>query len=76
MFFKQIPPDQISTVKETLYESIPITGTLLSGTYTTWPNETNILKFTSSHALFESVYDYPYASSSANHVFEIGRAHV
>ena len=44
MFFKPILPDQISVAKETLYESIPITGTLVSGTYGTYPNDTNILK--------------------------------
>lgn len=71
MFFKTILPDQIAATKETLYEAIPITGTLVSGTYGTWPNDTNILKYTSSHGLFESVYDYPYASSSANHIFDI-----
>ena len=71
MFFKQLTPDQIVATKESLYELIPITGTLLSGTYGTWPNDTNILSFTASHGLFESVYDYPYASSSANHIFDI-----
>lgn len=71
MFFKTILPDQIAAAKETLYEAIPITGTLVSGTYGTWPNDTNVLKFTASHGLFESVYDYPYASSSANHIMDI-----
>lgn len=54
-----------------LNELIPVTGTILSGTYTSWPNETNILKFTASHGYFESVYDYPYLSSSANHIFDL-----
>lgn len=71
MIYTTLTADQISTARETLYESIPITGTLVSGTYGTYPNDTNVLKFTSSHGLFESVYDYPYASSSANHIFDI-----
>lgn len=61
-----VPADKLS-----LNETIPITGTLVSGTYGTYPNDTNVLKFTSSHGLFESVYDYPHLSSSANHIFDL-----
>jgi len=71
MIYTTLTADQISTARETLYESIPITGTLVSGTYGTYPNDTNVLKFTASHGLFESVYDYQYASSSANHIFDL-----
>lgn len=71
MIYTTLTADQISTARETLYESIPITGTLLSGSYGLWPNDTNVLDYTSSHGLFESVYDYPYASSSANHIFDL-----
>ena len=71
MIYTPLTADQISNARETLYESIPITGTLVSGTYGIYPNDTNVLKYTSSHGLFESVYDYPYASSSANHIFDI-----
>jgi hypothetical protein len=71
MIYTTLTADQISTARETLYESIPITGTLVSGTYGTYPNDTNVLKYTASHGLFESVYDYPYASSSANHIFDL-----
>lgn len=71
MIYKVLTPDQVQTTKESLYEAIPITGTLMSGTYSTWPSETNVLKFTSSHGLFESLYDYPYASSSANHIMDL-----
>jgi hypothetical protein len=69
--YKSLTSDQIVSTRESLYESIPITGTLVSGTYGTYPNDTNVLKFTASHGLFESVYDYPYASSSANHIFDL-----
>jgi hypothetical protein len=71
MIYTALTADQVSTARETLYESIPITGTLVSGTYGTYPNDTNILKYTASHGLFESVYDYPYASSSANQIFDL-----
>lgn len=71
MIYKVLTPDQVQTTKESLYEAIPITGTLMSGSYLTWPTETNVLKFTSSHGLFESLYDYPYASSSANHIMDL-----
>ena len=58
------PNDKIST-KTLLHEAIPLTGTILSGTY----SDNNIKSF--SHGMFQSVYDYPYLSSSANHIFDI-----
>jgi hypothetical protein len=48
-----------------LHEAIPLTGTIVSGTY----SDANIKNF--SHGMFQSVYDYPYLSSSANHIFDI-----
>ena len=71
MIYKILTGDQVVSTRESLYESIPITGTLVSGTYGTYPNDSNVLKYTASHGLFESVYDYPYASSSANHIFDL-----
>lgn len=71
MIYKVLTADQVRAARESLYESIPITGTLLSGAYGTWPNDTNVLNYTASHGLFESVYDYPYLSSSANHIFDL-----
>ena len=56
--------DKIST-KTLLHEAIPITGTILTGTY----QDRNIKSY--SHGMFQSVYDYPYLSSSANHIFDI-----
>tara|TARA_R110002020_G_scaffold59538_21_gene162287 strand:+ start:3441 stop:4610 length:1170 start_codon:yes stop_codon:yes gene_type:complete len=56
--------DKIST-KTLLHESIPLTGTIASGTY----SDNNIKNY--SHKMFQSVYDYPYLSSSANHIFDI-----
>tara|TARA_R110000824_G_scaffold188779_6_gene370159 strand:- start:2716 stop:3861 length:1146 start_codon:yes stop_codon:yes gene_type:complete len=69
--YKILRSDDKATTKTLLHESIPVTGSLLSGTYTvTDPNsDENIKNY--SHGMFQSVYDYPYLSSSANHIFDI-----
>ena len=59
----------ITTTRTFLHEVIPITGTILSATYGTFPDENNIKNYT--HGMFQSVYDYPTLSSSANHIFDI-----
>ena len=41
----------------------------MSGTYGTFRSERNIKNYT--HGQFQSVYDYPFLSSSANHIFDI-----
>lgn len=63
------PSQDVTTTKTLLHEVIPITGSILSGTYGTFPNEGNIKNY--SHGMFQSVYDYPYLSSSANHIIDI-----
>ena len=63
--FKNLSPDDKISTKTLLHEAIPITGTIVSGTY----SDNNIKNF--SHGMFQSVYDYPYLSSSANHIFDI-----
>ena len=65
MTFKpQNENDSINT-RTLLHEAIPLTGAIVSGTYGT----DNIKTY--SHGMFQSVYDYPYLSSSANHIFDI-----
>jgi len=59
----------ITSTRTLLHEVIPLTGTIVSGTYGVFPNDTNIKNY--SHGMFESVYDYPYLSSSANHIFDL-----
>ena len=59
----------VTTTKTLLHEVIPITGSIVSGTYGTFPNDDNIKNY--SHGMFQSVYDYPYLSSSANHIFDL-----
>lgn len=56
--------DSINT-RTLLHESIPITGSIVSGTY----SDLNIKNNTPDY--FQSVYDYPHLSSSANHIFDI-----
>tara|TARA_Y100001973_G_C5197342_1_gene335166 strand:+ start:826 stop:1869 length:1044 start_codon:yes stop_codon:yes gene_type:complete len=67
--FETLPASSIATTRTLLHESIPLTGTIVKGTYGTFPNEGNIKNYT--HGQFQSVYDYPYLSSSANHIFDI-----
>ena len=63
--FKNLSPNDKISTKTLLHEAIPITGTIVSGTYA----DNNIKDY--SHGMFQSVYDYPYLSSSANHIFDV-----
>ena len=67
--YKVLDENDRVTTRTLLHEAIPITGTIVSGTYGQHPDEHNIKNF--SHGMFQSVYDYPYLSSSANHIFDI-----
>jgi hypothetical protein len=69
--FKNFLNNDVTTTRTLLHEAIPITGSIVSGTYNegNTVNETNVKNF--SHGLFQSVYDYPFLSSSANHIFDI-----
>jgi len=65
-FYKPITSSaDVATTKTLLHEAIPLTGTILSGTY----SEANIKTYT--HGMFQSVFDYPYLSSSANHILDL-----
>lgn len=59
----------VTTTTTMLHEVLPITGAILSGTYVAGGVETNIKNY--SHGMFQSVYDYPYLSSSANHIVDL-----
>ena len=63
--FKTLRDADRATTRTLLHEMVPITGTIASGTYA----DLNIKNY--SHGMFQSVYDYPYLSSSANHIFDI-----
>ena len=78
--FKTLNPStDIQTSRTKLHEAIPVTGTIISGTsatptairagYTDGYTQPNIKN--PSHGMFQMVYDYPFLSSSANHIFDI-----
>jgi hypothetical protein len=71
--YKNLNSDDVVSTRTLLHEAIPITGTIVSGTYNTVVNdeivEQNIKNF--GHGRFQSVYDYPFLSSSANHIFDL-----
>jgi hypothetical protein len=69
---KPFEPNDLKTSKTLLHEAIPVTGSVVSGTYANAAHaslQENIRDY--SHGMFQSVYDYPYLSSSANHLFDI-----
>ena len=63
--FKTLLPEDVATTRTLLHEAIPITGTIVSGTY----DDENIKYF--AHGMYEAVFDYPFLSSSANHIFDL-----
>lgn len=67
--YKSFLQNDITSTRTLLHESIPLTGALASGTYGAFGSEENIKNY--SHGMFQSVYDYPYLSSSANHIFDL-----
>lgn len=65
-FYKPLVAEtDIAATKTLIHEVIPLTGSIVSGTYA----DANIKTYT--HGMFQSVFDYPYLSSSANHIFDI-----
>lgn len=63
--YKQLLEADIRQTSTKLHESIPLTGSIVSGTYA----DNNIKNY--AHGMFQSVYDYPYLSSSANHILDL-----
>ena len=63
--FKSLNREDVISTRTLLHEAIPLTGTIVSGTY----NDDNIKNY--AHGMFQSVFDYPFLSSSANHIFDI-----
>ena len=62
---KKLQTEDVASTRTLLHESIPVTGSLISGTY----GDLNIKSY--DHGMFQSVFDYPFLSSSANHIFDI-----
>ena len=73
--FKALHGDDVVNTRTLLHEAIPITGTISSGTYIELGTHagagTDLNVKTFSHGMFESVYDYPFLSSSANHIYDL-----
>jgi len=63
--YKTLTNSDVVSTRTLLHEAIPITGSIVSGSY----SENNIKNY--AHGMFQSTYDYPYLSSSANHIFDI-----
>jgi hypothetical protein len=72
MTFKPLNENDTVNTRTLLHEAIPLTGSIISGSYHDGgtPREPTNLK-SYSHGMFQTVYDYAYLSSSANHVFDI-----
>jgi len=64
--FKTFLNNDVISSRTLLHEAIPLTGTIVSGSAY---SDNNIKNY--SHGMFQSVFDYPYLSSSSNHVFDI-----
>lgn len=68
--FKYITSENITKITSPLYEVIPLSGSLISGTVAgSTYTDLNIKNY--AHGRFQSVFDYPYASSSANQIVDI-----
>lgn len=66
MTFKTFLSDDIATTRTLLHEAVPISGSLIQ-------TSANIKNF--GHQMFQSVYDYTYTNSSANHIFDVTHGH-
>lgn len=66
--FKLLGTDDVASTKTLIYESIPVTGTLISSSVYL---DSNIKTYSQTHGMFQTVYDYPVLSASANSLFSI-----
>ena len=66
MTFKTFLSEDIATTRTLLHEAVPISGSIVQ-------TGANIKKF--AHQMFQSVYDYTYQNSSANHIFDVTHGH-
>jgi len=63
--FKNFEKGDIVSTRNLVHEAVPITGTIVSGTY----SDNNIKNY--GHGMFQSIYDYPILSSSANSIVDV-----
>ena len=59
-----------TVTKDVVFETLNVTASVISGTYTAPGTTTSNMKNAASE-LYQSVFDYPYLSQSANQVFDI-----
>ncbi len=64
--YKSFLDNDVVSTRTLLHENIPITGSIVSSSVY---NGSNIKSYT--HGMFQSVYDYPWQSSSANQLFDM-----
>jgi hypothetical protein len=69
MTFKPLNENDTVNTRTLLHEAIPLTGSIISGSYISNNQPTNLKSY--SHGMFQTVYDYDYLSSSANHIFDV-----
>ncbi len=68
--YKTLLGDDVANSRTLLHEAIPITGSIVSSSYGEPGSAgSNVKQY--AHGMFNSVYDYPYLSSSANHIFDM-----
>ena len=58
--YKTFSNNDVVSTKTLLNEAIPLTGTVVSGTYMEGTSEVNIKNY--AHGMFQSIYDYRYLS--------------
>jgi len=69
---KKLRKEDVRTTRVPLHESIPVTGSLISGTYSSpTANARDLNIKTYGHGMFQSLSDYPFLSSSANQIADI-----
>lgn len=66
--YKNFLDDDIVSTRTLLHENIPLTGSIVSSSVYKGATS-NVKSYT--HGMFQSVYDYPYLSSSANLLFDM-----
>lgn len=64
--YKSFLDNDLVSTRTLLHENIPLTGSIVNGS----PYSSSNIK-SYNHGMFQSVYDYPILSSSANHLFDL-----
>lgn len=68
--FKTFLSDDIANTRTLLHEAIPLSRDIVNGTSY---GDDQVKTF--PHGMFQSIYDFPHTSSSANHIFDLTFGH-